>query len=177
MIRRPPRSTLFPYTTLFRSLQLDGNRHDPPAGAEVPDRQPRGADRSRFLPLGAVPSENRVARSRTREEERRHRHGDTSQEFQPEYTRLGTSRVPSDSGTERGNNRRWRVTGPRCWTDWVRHLRVADAATGRVHSLRSHVHLLDGSPSSVEPQVSAGSTGAGRSACHTLAGRGLGAVD
>src|SRR5260370_34009657 len=24
MIRRPPRSTLFPYTTLFRSIQLDG---------------------------------------------------------------------------------------------------------------------------------------------------------
>src|SRR3712207_441147 len=24
MIRRPPRSTLFPYTTLFRSLPLDG---------------------------------------------------------------------------------------------------------------------------------------------------------
>src|SRR3712207_9568627 len=24
MIRRPPRSTLFPYTTLFRSLTLDG---------------------------------------------------------------------------------------------------------------------------------------------------------
>src|SRR3712207_8028386 len=24
MIRRPPRSTLFPYTTLFRSCQLDG---------------------------------------------------------------------------------------------------------------------------------------------------------
>src|SRR3989449_1311385 len=24
MIRRPPRSTLFPYTTLFRSLQLEG---------------------------------------------------------------------------------------------------------------------------------------------------------
>src|SRR2546423_6393585 len=28
MIRRPPRSTLFPYTTLFRSQQHDGNeRH------------------------------------------------------------------------------------------------------------------------------------------------------
>src|ERR1051326_4140813 len=26
MIRRPPRSTLFPYTTLFRSMQLDLNR-------------------------------------------------------------------------------------------------------------------------------------------------------
>src|SRR3712207_7431482 len=27
MIRRPPRSTLFPYTTLFRSLAERGNRH------------------------------------------------------------------------------------------------------------------------------------------------------
>src|SRR5438270_9000354 len=27
MIRRPPRSTLFPYTTLFRSLELVPNRH------------------------------------------------------------------------------------------------------------------------------------------------------
>src|SRR5260370_22885979 len=28
MIRRPPRSTLFPYTTLFRSQQLLGNRDE-----------------------------------------------------------------------------------------------------------------------------------------------------
>src|SRR3989442_11121284 len=28
MIRRPPRSTLFPYTTLFRSLAQDSNRQD-----------------------------------------------------------------------------------------------------------------------------------------------------
>src|SRR5687768_18262665 len=27
MIRRPPRSTLFPYTTLFRSLHLEGRLH------------------------------------------------------------------------------------------------------------------------------------------------------
>src|SRR6266853_3619551 len=27
MIRRPPRSTLFPYTTLFRSSGLQGQRH------------------------------------------------------------------------------------------------------------------------------------------------------
>src|SRR2546422_7666463 len=27
MIRRPPRSTLFPYTTLFRSADLGGERH------------------------------------------------------------------------------------------------------------------------------------------------------
>src|SRR5256885_11626244 len=31
MIRRPPRSTLFPYTTLFRS-DRDDRRPDPPAG-------------------------------------------------------------------------------------------------------------------------------------------------
>src|SRR2546427_3347081 len=29
MIRRPPRSTLFPYTTLFRSLYLQGARSGP----------------------------------------------------------------------------------------------------------------------------------------------------
>src|SRR3712207_7996457 len=29
MIRRPPRSTLFPYTTLFRSARLPGRGHAP----------------------------------------------------------------------------------------------------------------------------------------------------
>src|SRR5436190_14078597 len=29
MIRRPPRSTLFPYTTLFRSLDYDGVHDEP----------------------------------------------------------------------------------------------------------------------------------------------------
>src|SRR3712207_8530870 len=43
MIRRPPRSTLFPYTTLFRSVGA-GPMHDPSAQ--------RGADRPR---VGAVP--------------------------------------------------------------------------------------------------------------------------
>src|ERR1035438_3044274 len=28
MIRRPPRSTLFPYTTLFRSILLEGRRNE-----------------------------------------------------------------------------------------------------------------------------------------------------
>src|SRR5258708_8632845 len=37
MIRRPPRSTLFPYTTLFRSLR----NHDPSLG-EVHGRRVRG---------------------------------------------------------------------------------------------------------------------------------------
>src|SRR2546425_8343921 len=41
MIRRPPRSTLFPYTTLFRSrANRAGDRHvDPPAGGKRLDRR------------------------------------------------------------------------------------------------------------------------------------------
>src|SRR3712207_6933655 len=43
MIRRPPRSTLFPYTTLFRSLRAVRARRDPraPARAAADDRAPR----------------------------------------------------------------------------------------------------------------------------------------
>src|SRR2546423_6943007 len=37
MIRRPPRSTLFPYTTLFRSLFPAGLAADPLAGQPVRD--------------------------------------------------------------------------------------------------------------------------------------------
>src|SRR3712207_8610583 len=44
MIRRPPRSTLFPYTTLFRSRYLAGADRQPRAA----DR-PEGADRRRRL--------------------------------------------------------------------------------------------------------------------------------
>src|SRR2546425_3776155 len=40
MIRRPPRSTLFPYTTLFRSHEL-GGRAQPPEGAHEADVGPR----------------------------------------------------------------------------------------------------------------------------------------
>src|SRR3712207_8419725 len=41
MIRRPPRSTLFPYTTLFRSRARDAD-HEPEDDHEVPeDRRER----------------------------------------------------------------------------------------------------------------------------------------
>src|SRR2546427_11119744 len=36
MIRRPPKSPLFPYTTLFRSV-YDGSAADPPRVARAPD--------------------------------------------------------------------------------------------------------------------------------------------
>src|SRR5260221_3109005 len=41
MIRRPPRSTLFPYTTLFRSLRLERVQPDPRGLHAAPG--PRGA--------------------------------------------------------------------------------------------------------------------------------------
>src|SRR5258708_16716649 len=41
MIRRPPRSTLFPYTTLFRSLEAEGVGHRNPEILGAPDDERR----------------------------------------------------------------------------------------------------------------------------------------
>src|SRR2546427_7322581 len=46
MIRRPPRSTLFPYTTLFRSLLVEDEEARPSTGA-VQGPQRLGGDRLR----------------------------------------------------------------------------------------------------------------------------------
>src|SRR3712207_6975906 len=46
MIRRPPRSTLFPYTTLFRSGWVDSSdwtSQAPVSGEQAPDVAPAGA--------------------------------------------------------------------------------------------------------------------------------------
>src|SRR3712207_7447097 len=40
MIRRPPRSTLFPYTTLFRSPSHSESERQPPATHYLPDKTP-----------------------------------------------------------------------------------------------------------------------------------------
>src|SRR5258706_10527253 len=47
MIRRPPRSTLFPYTTLFRSRQVGGGRQDGNSGARTEAPLCRGLARRR----------------------------------------------------------------------------------------------------------------------------------
>src|SRR3712207_8680291 len=44
MIRRPPRSTLFPYTTLFRSLELGEGLHPRVAAADEGEGQRAAAD-------------------------------------------------------------------------------------------------------------------------------------
>src|SRR5256885_16625388 len=55
MIRRPPRSTLFPYTTLFRSLR---RRHQPQRDRR---RQTRRPDRRRQRALECRPRMRRFA--------------------------------------------------------------------------------------------------------------------
>src|SRR5256885_11808972 len=53
MIRRPPRSTLFPYTTLFRSRSAraeDGRAHERRRDLEPAPRRPRFAEGLRCLP-------------------------------------------------------------------------------------------------------------------------------
>src|SRR2546430_5532668 len=63
MIRRPPRSTLFPYTTLFRSVTVEGRGHT----ARVEARVARGYER---LDLG---EDTAIVRLMTRAAERLHR--------------------------------------------------------------------------------------------------------
>src|SRR3712207_8968504 len=55
MIRRPPRSTLFPYTTLFRSLQWRTQRAARPQGGANPIKVRLSSDRS--LQLDSVKAE------------------------------------------------------------------------------------------------------------------------
>src|SRR5438132_2735397 len=63
MIRRPPRSTLFPYTTLFRSCRVCGHCR---AGNQVADDWPERTGGSPRLPRSAVAV---LARHRLRSEE------------------------------------------------------------------------------------------------------------
>src|SRR3712207_7909287 len=69
MIRRPPRSTLFPYTTLFRSRQLVAQVHmDPPFLEEVGDA-PAGyglSTTSRLCPRNSTSIWFRTSRPRMR---------------------------------------------------------------------------------------------------------------
>src|SRR3712207_8813684 len=69
MIRRPPRSTLFPYTTLFRSLaaQLHAVRARVPAGlAHLPVREGEPAQRRQDHPDGRFRHRVVVDRKSTR---------------------------------------------------------------------------------------------------------------
>src|SRR5690349_22768606 len=64
MIRRPPRSTLFPYTTLFRSVEAGGETFRDPA-----DRAPFGSPQRRVRPGERQPLDDPARSGRGRSEE------------------------------------------------------------------------------------------------------------
>src|SRR5256885_7177228 len=72
MIRRPPRSTLFPYTTLFRSevarvgqiLEHGADQHAFPLYYGEPEQEPRDTHGTRLMPRG-----DHAPRDRQRSEE------------------------------------------------------------------------------------------------------------
>src|SRR5256885_2689499 len=67
MIRRPPRSTLFPYTTLFRSRVVEGAEHRPHhGGVGDRDRPLLGAHHPRVLAQAAQQVVELLARRRGR---------------------------------------------------------------------------------------------------------------
>src|SRR3712207_8870393 len=51
MIRRPPRSTLFPYTTLFRSDEIEVALHDPATAGRHGGRVERLLDGGLVVPV------------------------------------------------------------------------------------------------------------------------------
>src|SRR2546425_8806159 len=71
MIRRPPRSTLFPYTTLFRSVRRRARRDEPCGSA--PNRPPRcraaRAGRAATYPARCRQSPSLSTSGRSRSEE------------------------------------------------------------------------------------------------------------
>src|SRR5688572_30968681 len=66
MIRRPPRSTLFPYTTLFRSVTIDGD----PGGVPTRPREQRRVDDDLHGRIGGL-LVHRVRRGRGQLQDRR----------------------------------------------------------------------------------------------------------
>src|SRR2546426_4936447 len=60
MIRRPPRSTLFPYTTLFRSLLVAQAKAVPPKDARMTGAR-RGREAPRFPLLTCFRSEEHTS--------------------------------------------------------------------------------------------------------------------
>src|SRR3712207_7824251 len=77
MIRRPPRSTLFPYTTLFRSPWVDSLRAEPSLPRRAEPRALLGPEARRAYDAGA-----RLPRARVRRGGRQRRSEEHTSELQ-----------------------------------------------------------------------------------------------
>src|SRR2546422_11772803 len=113
MIRRPPRSTLFPYTTLFRSQRGQGDR----AGERQPER-PLEPERQERRGVGADAEEGGVAERelpRVAEEEvQRERQHAEDPRHDDDVEKVG-AREP-ERQREGGCCREGRENGAECWS-------------------------------------------------------------
>src|SRR2546422_7629964 len=66
MIRRPPRSTLFPYTTLFRSAELQVGGDAPPQHGVRPPRRERHGQQVGAQPAREARSEEHTSELQSR---------------------------------------------------------------------------------------------------------------
>src|SRR5689334_24620923 len=101
MIRRPPRSTLFPYTTLFRSVR--GGRH-PALRVRRPHRLPPAAD-------GGRPARNRGAGARSEEH---------TSELQSQFHLVCRLLLEKKKNNTRTNSHTY--TSPYTWTQTPSHI-------------------------------------------------------
>src|SRR5947208_13194203 len=69
MIRRPPRSTLFPYTTLFRSMQASASSTWSLRGLPVASSDRLKSNTRKVVSLGVCTSATRTPAPRARSEE------------------------------------------------------------------------------------------------------------
>src|SRR5437870_10348935 len=72
MIPRPPRSTLFPYTTLFRSIQSRGRRTRPSPARRISDQDqrpcvPRSCGHSGLVPAACLGDQQQRSEEHTSE--------------------------------------------------------------------------------------------------------------
>src|SRR2546430_8827660 len=73
MIRRPPRSTLFPYTTLFRSAACAGSPPGVPTGVAATRRRPSKRRRSEEHTSELQSQSNLVCRLLLEKKKKKHR--------------------------------------------------------------------------------------------------------
>src|SRR3989441_735194 len=141
MIRRPPRSTLFPYTTLFRSrqtrnaeshrLSLTRSQHGShslhTSNTTLSDRQGRRKSRQRIIKRADNSQGESGRLSRQAQRRSRDRHNS-----RPVHSRTGSSQTHSS------RTRRQRTSKLRTTTSRRKHLFCNATATTKIYTLPLH---------------------------------------
>src|SRR5262249_58339679 len=88
MIRRPPRSTLFPYTTLFRSCLGTPRPWDYPTGPAAVDRYPRSEEHtSELQSLTNLVCRLLLEKKKKKKENKNHKNQKQQHQYHDEHVR------------------------------------------------------------------------------------------